>query len=216
MATRSEIEAFIARAAEVRLPDAFNPYADTCPVHDLADAAEIRRGNLRAILERVGKEPVDELWLALEPTRKGARRTGLAMTDGRNLAAHAARWGAIGVRPAVRTKDPAEATAAHVWKALSPLKERIFLWNAVFLHTHEPDDMLADRNQTGPERNLCLPVLKQLLAMLRPKQCVAIGINAQEALDSAKRPSIRVRHPSSGGQNMFASEIADLHRAARG
>lgn len=214
MPTQAEIESFIALSGRIHFPNAFNPYADTCPQHDKPDAVEIRRANLRAILRAVGDAPVDELWVALEPTHKGARRTGLAMTDGRHLGTHAARWSATGVHRATCTPDPGENTAGHVWKALAPLPGRIFLWNAVFLHTHYAEDIFKDRNHDKAERDACQNVLKMLVKMLQPKQIVAIGLAAQQALDDAKLPSVRVRHPSTGGQNDFRDNIRALHREA--
>ena len=211
MPTQAEIESLIALAAGIQFPNAFNPYANTCPQHDKPDAVEIRQANLRAILRAVGDAPVDELWIALEPTYKGARRTGLAMTDGRHLGTHAARWSAVGVHSATSTPDPAENTAGHVWKALAPLSGRIFLWNAVFLHTHDAANIFKDRNHNEAERDACQDVLKMLAKMLQPKHIVAIGLAAQQALDDAKLPSVRVRHPSTGGQNEFRDNIRALH-----
>lgn len=150
----------------MRFPDAFNPYSDVCQVHDVPTAPEIRRRNLQAILEAVGDRPVDELWLGLEPTWRGGRRTGLAITDDPRLALHASRWRAAGVTRATRSEGPYEQTAENVWKALAGVSERVFLWNAVPLHTHKPGLPLSDRRHTKTERNACLPLLGKLLDLL--------------------------------------------------
>jgi hypothetical protein len=75
MGTSAQVQALIEEATRLRFPDSFNPYADQCDEHDLPGAAALRRGNLAAILTAAAGQPVDELWLALEPTWKGGRRT---------------------------------------------------------------------------------------------------------------------------------------------
>ncbi|MCE0924104.1 hypothetical protein LU673_29495 [Pseudomonas alloputida] len=43
--------AFVNALSELKLDNVFNPYADTCPVHDRADAVASRRRNLRGYLK---------------------------------------------------------------------------------------------------------------------------------------------------------------------
>jgi hypothetical protein len=212
MPSKAGIDRFVDAAAGLELSDSFNPYKDLCPEHDLASGPEIRRENLRSVLTAVGTAPVDELWLGLEPTWRGGRRTGLAMTDEPHLRIHAARWGASRVRCATDTKGPPERTAGYVWASLNALAERIFLWNAVPVHTHLPGKPYADRRHTDAEREACLPLLASLLELIRPSLCVAVGVDAEKAFEALDRTSTRVRHPSNAGHIKFAEAIRELHR----
>ena len=206
-----DIERFINDAQEYRLSSAFNPYSEICADHDLPDAAAIRSDNLRAILKAACEHQVDELWLGLEPTWRGGRRTGLAMTDEPHLSDHAARWHAHGVRSATRTAPPSEQTAGYVWRSLDGLSQRVFLWNAVPFHTHEEGNYRQDRRHTEQEREACLPLLRSLLALLRPARLIAIGVDAETAFSDLGRACERVRHPSRGGQVQYGTEMANLH-----
>jgi hypothetical protein len=169
---------------------------------------------LAAILTAAAGQPVDELWLALEPTWKGGRRTGLAMTDERYLDAHAARWGAVGVtRATKKARSPKEHTACYVWRALADVPERVFLWNAVPVHTHKPNNFRKKRRHTASEREACLPLLRQMLAFLQPALCIAIGDDAGEALRDAGRVCKIVSHPANGKHLEFATQIRTRHDA---
>ena len=48
---------------------------------------------------------------------------------------------------------------------------------------------------------------------MKPKQIVAIGRDAQLALDGLDVPIIPVRHPSYGGQTDFIAGLYDLYGA---
>jgi hypothetical protein len=206
-----EIPAFIDRAAELRFPNSFNPYADHCPDHDLAEGPQIRRDNLAAILTAAVLQGVDELWLALEPTWKGARRTGLAMTDERHLQAHALRWRSAPVERATnRVRSPREHTAGYVWGSLAEVPQRVFLWNAVPVHTHEPGDYRTNRRQEDEERDACIPLLKRLLNILQPAHCFAIGGDAQIALADAGRPCTTLTHPARR-KRAFVEQVRQRH-----
>jgi hypothetical protein len=213
MSALERVGAIIEEASKLRFPNSFNPYADQCAAHDRPGAPNIRRANLAAILSAAAEEPVDELWLALEPTWKGARRTGLAMTDERYLEEHAARWGAVGVRRATDTlRSPKEHTACYVWRALANIPERVFLWNAVPVHTHSPGDYQRNRRHTAAERQACLPLLRKMIAFLQPKLCIAIGDDAGEAFEAADRTCKVVSHPANGKHLQFAEQMQARHK----
>src|SRR5687768_11050079 len=57
-------ERFVAALADTHLPSVFNPYSETCPVHDRADAAELRRRNLTRFLKAAIDARVDTMWIA--------------------------------------------------------------------------------------------------------------------------------------------------------
>jgi len=73
--------AFVKALAEFSLDNVFNPYADTCSVHDRAGAAASRRKNLRSYLQAVSDLGADTIWMGRDLRYRGGRRTGLALTD---------------------------------------------------------------------------------------------------------------------------------------
>lgn len=192
--------------ARLRFTDVFNPYSDVCPHHDLPDAPAIRRANLLSTFEAAASG-IDELWIALEPGHRGARRTGLAMTDEQRLPVHASRWG-VTVRRATRDGPETEQTAGIVWGALAGRSERILLWNVFPLHCHEPDRALSNRRHSARERNACRDLTEGMVAMVRPKRIVAIGRDAQSAMAGFGYQALAVRHPSYGGKAEFLLGVA--------
>ncbi|MGC5796130.1 uracil-DNA glycosylase [Sphingomonas sp. NFX23] len=191
--------------ASLHFEDVFNPYADVCPHHDLPNAPEIRRANLLATFE-VAARGVDELWIALEPGHKGARRTGLAMTDDHRLARHADRWN-VPVQRATRDGPEKEQTAGIVWEALARTPKSVLLWNVFPLHCHAAGRPLSNRRHTKAERRACAALTGSIIEMVGPRRIFAIGRDAQEAMIDVLPPSIPVRHPSYGGKAEFLAGI---------
>ena len=192
----------VAALARLRFPDTFNPYADRCPEHDLVDAPEIRRSNLLATFE-AAVAGVDAIWIALEPGHRGARRTGLAMTDDCHLAAHAQRWELAGIARATRSGPETEQTAGIVWGALATTRERVLLWNVFPLHCHLPGRSLSNRRHTRAERETCWDLTCAIIAMVDPGRIFAIGNDTHRAVSSLDRHCVRVRHPAYGGKADF-------------
>jgi len=195
-------EHIVASLADLRFPAVFNPYADRCALHDLPDAVEIRKANLVAALSAAAGG-VDELWIALEPGHMGARRTGLAMTDDRNLPTFAARWGLADIRRATQSGPESEQTAGIIWEALAGDKRRIFLWNVFPLHCHEPSVPLSNRRHTQLEREACHNLTEAIINLVVPHRILAIGRDASKAMKQAARQCIYVRHPARGGKAAF-------------
>lgn len=193
--------------AALRFDDVFNPYADVCPRHDLPNAPRIRRDNLLATFE-VAARGIDELWIALEPGHKGARRTGLAMTDDHRLALHGERWN-VPVERATRDGPEKEQTAGIVWEALARTPKRVLLWNVFPLHCHVTDRPLSNRRHTKAERRVCAALTRSIVEMVGPSRIFAIGRDAQDAMVDVLPPSIPVRHPSYGGKAEFLAGIGE-------
>lgn len=200
--------AIVDALSNLRFDNVFNPYSDVCPHHDLPDAPRIRRSNLLATFE-AASEGVDELWIALEPGHKGARRTGLAMTDDERLQNHAARWD-VTVQRATRSGPEREQTAGIVWQALERSDRRILLWNVFPLHCHKPEVVLSNRRHTSRERNACAELTMRVVRMCRPDRIVAIGNEAQVAMAPSFPRSIAVRHPAYGGKADFLAGVQRL------
>lgn len=197
----------VAALAGLSFPSTFNPYADRCPQHDRPDAAGIRRANLLATFEAAAGG-VDELWIALEPGHRGARRTGLAMTDDRHLATHVQRWGLAGIARATVTGPETEQTAGIVWEALAKAPHRVLLWNVFPLHCHLAGEPLSNRRHTRAERDACWDLTCAIIAMVDPGHIVAIGNDAHAAVGGLKRPCTLVRHPAYGGKAGFLEGVA--------
>lgn len=208
MTVEAKIEKFLALLKSLHFEQSFNPYTNLDEDHDLPNAPAIRCRNLRTVLIAASRRPVDELWLALEPTRLGARRTGLAMTDEQALALCEDRWN-VSLTKATATTTARERTARKVWEALQTRSERIFLWNVVPVHTYDQLDG-SDRNHRRGERRGCLSQLKALFDIVRPRYCLAFGENVLPALGSLV--ATYVKHPArSGGE--FDRILDQLHAA---
>lgn len=202
---------FVAALAEMHLPAVFNPYVDCCDVHDRANAARLRKQNLQAFLEAALSCKVDTIWIARDLGYRGGRRTGVPLTDEVHLDLVAKMLGGIELKRATRGPIMAERTAAVVWKVLSRIGQPVVLWNVFPFHPHEPQDVFSNRCHTASERELTLPLLKNLIEMFKPRRLVAIGRDAQMALQDVGVPLVAVRHPSYGGQNEFMETLYDLY-----
>lgn len=196
----------VAALARLRFPATFNPYADRCPEHDGPGAAAIRRSNLLATFEATAGG-VDALWIALEPGHRGARRTGLAMTDDAHLTNHARRWGLAGIARATVTGPETEQTAGIVWGALAKVPHRVLLWNVFPLHCHVAGEPLSNRRHTRAEREACWDLTCAIIDMVNPGHIVAIGNDAHAAVNGLDRRCVLVRHPAYGGKAEFLAGL---------
>ena len=71
------------------------------------------------ILSAASAVDLDAIWVGRDLGHRGGRRTGLALTDDIQFAAHTRRWGVEAERP---TRGPmlSERTASVVWEMLGP------------------------------------------------------------------------------------------------
>ena len=204
--------AFLAALGGLDFAHTFHPYRDRCPTHDRADAPRRRARMLRQLLERAAAAEIDSLWLGRDPGHRGARRTGLALTDDLALPAHMARWGLPALRP-TRGEPAREATAAAVWGELERVDAAVFLWNVFPLHPHEPGRPLSNRPHNARERRAGEALLAELIDLLRPRRLIALGADAARAAArlSGGREVIRMRHPARGGQRVFRAQMRALY-----
>lgn len=201
-----DLVSIIERLAQMEFSDVFNPYRDLCELHDSRGAPEIRRRNLELTLAAAAGR-VDELWLALEPGHRGARRTGLAMTDDKRLAQHADYWEIDGIKRATKSGPETEATAGIVWGALQRKGARVFLWNVFPLHAHRNGIPLSNRRHTPTERAACADVTRAIFEVLQPHRIFAIGKDAELGTKIMGVEAQYVRHPSYGGKVKFLEGI---------
>jgi hypothetical protein len=196
----------------VQFENTFNPYADTCPVHDRAGAPKTRASVLLTMLNAAVRMRIDSIWIGRDLGYRGGRRTGLALTDDVHIQAHGQRWGIAATRP-TKGQEVAERTAAVIWRILSHVETPVFLWNVFPLHPHEPDEPFSNRSHNSKEARAGEEILSELLLLLKPKRLVAIG---NDAANAARRLAtsqivVQVRHPSYGGQTEFLSQMSALY-----
>jgi hypothetical protein len=203
--------AFVAALARVRLPDVFNPYSDHCSVYDRISAAEIRRKNLETFLEVAIQRDADTIWVARDLGHRGGRRTGIPMVDDVRLAPLGLFMGGASFMRATRGAEMSEATAGTVWQVMSGLRTPVILWNVFPLHPHNAGNPFSNRQHTAYERKETSKFLTELIAMVRPKRLVAIGRDAETAVDGWGVPVTRVRHPSYGGKAEFVAGLSKLY-----
>lgn len=203
--------AFINDLAALRFPGTFNPYAESCPDFDRADAPRVRTENLRLVLEAAMSKGVDSIWIARDLGYRGGRRTGLALTDEAHLLAHAELYGSLPLARATRGPIVTERTAKVIWQILSGVGRPVFLWNVFPLHPHGAAGPMSNRCHNRSERQASRHFLEWLIAELRPKTLIAIGRDAETTLVDLGIHAERVRHPSYGGQREFINRMNELY-----
>ena len=200
---------FVRSLQQLEFDHAFNPYADRCPVYDLADAPERRSSILLSVLEAALRQPVDALWIGRDFGYRGGRRTGLAFTDDDHLPEHAQRWG-LAVQSPTRGGMAGERSARAIWHVLSRVEAPVFLWNVFPLHPHEPGKPFSNRKHNARERASGEEVLSRLVHMLEPSTIVAVGRDAAWTAHRlfGRYDTLAVRHPSHGGQRIFMDRMS--------
>lgn len=198
---------FVAALADTRLNAVFNPWADTCPVHDRQDAPDLRRANLERVLTAVLDTKVETMWIARDLGYRGGRRTGVALTDEVHLQTAASSFGGIELSRATNGPIVAERTAAVIYHVLERIAEPVLMWNVFPFHPHDADDPMSNRCHTRRERDATWHLLEALIRMTRPKRVIAIGRDAQIALSDLDIDVLPVRHPSYGGQTEFIASM---------
>ena len=190
----------------------FNPYFDRCPVHDAAEAPELRNYYLVEMLERAASSNLDAIWVGRDLGYRGGRRTGLALTDDIHFSDHLVRWGLEPKRPTFGA-PVAEITAATVWDILMQVSVPVFLWNVFPLHPFENGDPFSNRAHNAREGRAGTDILISIVQYLQPQRVIAVGNDAFNVLSNAL-PDVnvyKVRHPSYGGQSEFLESMRILY-----
>lgn len=202
---------FIAALEATSLPSVFNPWRDTCAIHDLKGAAQQRRENLHAFLKAATDAEIRTMWIARDLGYRGGRRTGVPLTDEVHLSAASSLLGGIELGRATDGPPVAERTAAVIWRALMRVGEPVVLWNVFPFHPHADGDPMTNRCHSRNERLGTWPLLEALIKIVQPSRIVAIGRDAELALTDLGVETVAVRHPSYGGQAEFTAGIYDLY-----
>ena len=203
---------FVEKVAALRMPSVFNPYADTCSVYDRPDAPLRRQANLEQFLRAAMEAPDLSLWVGRDLGYRGGRRTGIALTDEVHLDRLCAVYsGKIKLSRATHGPPVSERTASVFWDMIGRLKGSVFTWNIFPLHPHLAGNALSNRCHTRSERKQTSEILDDLLLMLRPRQLIAIGNDAEAGLQELGLGCLKVRHPSYGGISDFRAGVASSH-----
>lgn len=201
----------VAGLSEVQLPNVFNPYRDMCPVHDRSDAVAIRRRNLTNYLDSFAPARSLSIVFGRDFGYRGARRTGLSLTDEAHLSAAQLALNSAPLRKATIGAAVAERTAAVVWNVLARLPTAPVLWNAFPLHPHAAGDAMTNRSHSTIERRTTSWTIDVLVTKLQPARLIAVGNDAAVALDDLGLSFEAIRHPSYGGQREFIEGMERLH-----
>lgn len=204
------IRQYVSELSSVSLPNVFNPYKDICEQSDHLSSPAIRRLNLELYLTKISEVGVDSVWLGRDCGYRGGRRTGIALTDEVHLEALGQRFGVTGIRKATLGLPVKERTATEIWKRVSEIDCKIFLWNVFPFHPFEPGEPKSNRRHSTREFSICRELLSSLLTHLKPRTVVALGADAYQATLRLGVVATLVRHPSYGGHVEFAKGIRNL------
>ncbi|ALZ16752.1 uracil-DNA glycosylase [Pseudomonas aeruginosa] len=202
---------FVKALAAFNLENVFNPYADTCPVHDRATAASCRRRNLKSYLRAAESIGVDTIWMGRDLGYRGGRRTGLALTDEYHLSEMAKLYPGCESLQATHGPAIAERTAAEIWGVLRSIDLPPLLWNVFPFHPHEAGNPFSNRRFSTKELSQVDELNSELFRWLKIRRVVAIG---QDAAHYASRFGVTVeciRHPSYGGVRDFRAGMGRLY-----
>jgi uracil-DNA glycosylase len=223
-AMSSSIDEFIRLLKKSPPGPVFNPWWQLDTQNDICrNASDIRRKQLNAYLqERLGKARLALIGEAIG--YRGGHFSGIPMTSERILLGKKKVSGIdpqqflCSVKPR-RTSKPekcrdgfSEPTATIVWSTLIEhglQPDRFVLWNAFPWHSFDSRrGVLSNRMPNESERCAGLPLLEAFLQIFRCNQIIALGKIAAAQLEKLDVDAHYVRHPASGGANMFRQQIA--------
>ena len=202
---------FVAALSDIRLEHVFNPYADRCTTHDLADGPAVRRSNLRGYLAAIEALETDTIWMGRDLGYRGGRRTGLALTDERHLSEVSNSYPGTSPRRATRGHPIAERTAAEIWAVLRQLEHPPLLWNVFPFHPHEEDQQFSNRRFNARELAVVNELNHELIAWLGIRRIISIGRDAAKYASSFGIEVDCIRHPSYGGVRDFRAGVQRLY-----
>jgi hypothetical protein len=197
------IDALLADLSKATIGATFNPFREVGP-DDVPDAPSIRLANLRHYLTE--RYEADVIAVGEAVGYQGMRWSGIAFTSEFDLL----RWGAPYRRSSRRPRPWREPSGTIVHGVLDELgvEHRVILWNTVPTHPHERGRELSNRHPTQNEIREGIPFAERLIAIVGPRQLIAVGRIAERAL--ADYQPRYVRHPAQSGATAFRQGMRDL------
>lgn len=188
-----------------------NPYRDRHPEHDVPEAPQIRRANLRAALDATGARP-DVLVVAEAPGPWGCRFSGVPFTNERQLLdpAFPVHGQPSSARFAASGEAINEYSGSIYWGTMLPHWGRFWTWNAVPFHPHKAGEPLTIRTPGVREIRQWHGLLAAVVEAVQPRAAVAVGRKAEGALAAVGAEPVYIRHPSQGGATKFREGMAAL------
>jgi len=199
----------------------FNQYLEVDARVDRADAALIRRSNLKNYLASF---PAPPLILAVGEAAGPweLRFSGVPFTGERQLISGALPFSGdrssrdeLVVR--LYRRPPFTSNSSQVfWKVMARHHPKFLVWDAAPLHPHQRGKNLSVRSLSRAEFSEFSGLLGELVRILEPKHFIAIGRKAEQALAMIGMPSYYAHHPSHGQADLFQNDISRFFRALRG
>lgn len=191
--------------------DQFNPYNDICTTHDLPNAPETRRKNLKQYLEAQLDLNPKSFWIGESPGYNGVRRSGLYLLSEPQLEELSNRLHCAPFQKATKTADKATNTSKQVWKMIQTLPEVPLTYDAFPFHLMQSVAPFRNRSPKRAELRMYAFLLKELIQLFQPETVIAIGRKAEFALRELEIPALYVRHPAHGGQPAFEAGILSIY-----
>jgi uracil-DNA glycosylase len=184
-----------------------NFYSSPDTLIELPQAAFMRRLNLRSWLQSLPELP-GVLLVGEAPGWRGCRFSGVPFTSEAQLAAACLPFD--GQRTSRFARPAQEATASVFWRELLPYHGQFFAWNVLPIHPHLAGQPLTNRNPGRGEIDRFLPLLDEIIHILKPQQVVAVGSCASQAINRLGYPVTPIRHPARGGAAAFRAGVLEI------
>lgn len=202
-----------------KFDNVFNPLADYDPVNDKsAKSPSIRLEQFKSYINcRLGK--ASTILIAEGESYKGAKFTGIAMTDERVLlglkkTAPFFRGQILDIDGAITSKSDKgmnELTCSVLYNFLYKRDidpKSVVTWNAFPFHPHKPNDPLSNRAPKIEEIEAAHHIHREFFGLFPDCKVISIGNYAAELMDEMGIDCERVRHPAFGGAKIVTEFLA--------
>lgn len=192
---------------------ALGPLSNTENLYDSNNKEGMQRAhNVKLYLRLIAQQKPDTLLIGEAPGYQGTTRTGIPFCSEfimeKNMPEASFFNNAQGFRRVFDdTKIFKEPTSTIMWRTLSQYKKLPLLWAVFPHHPYIGNNLLSNRTPTTHEVKILEHLLIDFLSIFEVKQVLSVGNTAKNTLDSIGISSIKIRHPSHGGANIFAKQL---------